>query len=58
MVDNWNLKDCKLYAGRGYFRGDIETLYQKLIESVNNKIGETVYKDDVINIINKLFGRD
>ena len=58
MKDEWSLKDCKLYAGRGYFRGDIETLYQKLIDKINNKAGEVVFKGDVINIINKLFGRD
>lgn len=58
MKDEWNLKDCKKYAGRGYFRGDIEILHQKLIDDVNNSVFIDVGHDDIIDIINKRFGVD
>ena len=60
MTDEWSLKDCKLYGGRGYFRGDIETLREKLLEDINKvtDISHFVEEpaDDLIAIINKRFG--
>ena len=62
MTDEWSLKDCKVYAGRGYFRGDIETLRKKLIEDIKDHYWDTLNnsKELIIKhmefIIDKRFG--
>ena len=60
MADDWSLRG-KLLLIEGFYHyldDDIETLCKKLKDDINGKIGEVVFKDDVINIINKRFGVD
>lgn len=40
------------------FKWEKENLQHKLIEDISNKRGEVVFKDDIINIINKRFEGD
>ena len=55
--DTWTLNNCKKYAGRGYFIGDVEILRKKIIGDVATYCdSEIVILFDIIDIINKRFG--
>jgi len=64
-MTDWNLSKARYIKARGtedygkelYIKFDaVKRFKNELIQTVKNTPGETVWKDDMINIINKKFG--